>query len=56
MTAVIPSLTARPAWKALETHYQKLRDLHLRRLFYRGTRRMTLTYPVLNRSRRVLWL
>ena len=23
---------------------------------YRGTRRMTLTYPILNRSRRVLWL
>jgi len=23
---------------------------------YQGTRRMTLTYPILNRSRRVLWL
>ena len=23
---------------------------------YRGTRRMTLTYPILNRSRRILWL
>ena len=24
--------------------------------FYRGTRRMTLTYPVLDRARRVLWI
>jgi 6-phosphogluconolactonase len=24
--------------------------------FYQGRRRMTLTYPILNRSRRVLWL
>ena len=23
---------------------------------YRGRRRMTLTYPILNRSRRVLWV
>ncbi len=29
----IPSLTARPAWKALEAHYRKVRDLHLRQLF-----------------------
>lgn len=33
MTATIESLTARPAWKALETHYQDIRDLHLRKLF-----------------------
>jgi glucose-6-phosphate isomerase len=26
-------LTARPAWKALETHYEKIRGLHLRTLF-----------------------
>src|SRR6266446_2262206 len=26
-------LTARPAWKALEAHYEKVRDLHLRTLF-----------------------
>ena len=26
-------LTQRPAWKALEEHYQKIRDLHLRSLF-----------------------
>jgi glucose-6-phosphate isomerase len=28
-----PSLTARPAWKGLEAHYPKIRDLHLRKLF-----------------------
>jgi glucose-6-phosphate isomerase len=33
MTASLPSLTARPAWKALEAHYPKVRDLHLRKLF-----------------------
>jgi glucose-6-phosphate isomerase len=33
MTAGIAPLTARPAWKALEAHYEKIRDLHLRRLF-----------------------
>src|SRR5262249_11526704 len=27
------SLTSRPAWKSLETHYRKLKDLHLRKLF-----------------------
>src|SRR5260370_15599530 len=26
-------LTQRPAWKALEAHYQKIRDVHLRTLF-----------------------
>src|SRR6516162_7483671 len=26
-------LTARPAWKGLETHYRQVRDLHLRKLF-----------------------
>ena len=35
-------LTDRPAWKALETHHQKIRDLHLRQIFAddpgRGTR------------------
>jgi glucose-6-phosphate isomerase len=29
----IQPLTARPAWKALEGHYQKIRDVHLRALF-----------------------
>ncbi|SLM49021.1 glucosephosphate isomerase [Nitrospira japonica] len=33
MANTIPSLTSRPAWKALEAHYQTLRDVHLRRLF-----------------------
>ena len=33
MSANGTSLTARPAWKALETHYQKLRSIHLRQLF-----------------------
>jgi glucose-6-phosphate isomerase len=33
MTAAIKSLTGRPAWKALEAHFDKVRDLHLRRLF-----------------------
>src|SRR5215472_15786226 len=26
-------ITQRPAWKALEAHYQKMRGLHLRKLF-----------------------
>ena len=26
-------LTRRPAWEALEAHYQTLRDVHLRALF-----------------------
>src|SRR5690242_16546838 len=26
-------LTRRPAWKALEAHYQQIKDAHLRRLF-----------------------
>jgi glucose-6-phosphate isomerase len=33
MTTRIVPLTRRPAWKALETHYQKVRELHLRTLF-----------------------
>jgi glucose-6-phosphate isomerase len=33
MTAGLLPLTARPAWKALEAHYEKIRELHLRRLF-----------------------
>ena len=32
MTAIAP-LTTRPAWTALEAHYAKIRDLHLRTLF-----------------------
>ena len=33
MTAAIQRLTARPSWKALESHYQKVRQSHLRQLF-----------------------
>ncbi len=32
-TSATPSLTQRPAWKALEAHYQSMRDVHLRTLF-----------------------
>jgi glucose-6-phosphate isomerase len=33
MTAGIPPITARPAWKALGAHYDKIRGLQLRNLF-----------------------
>jgi len=33
MTAGIARLTTRPAWKALADHYERVRGLHLRRLF-----------------------
>jgi glucose-6-phosphate isomerase len=33
MTTRVQSLTARPAWKGLEAHSAKVRDLHLRKLF-----------------------
>jgi len=33
MTVGIAPLTSRPAWKALQSHHQKVRDLHLRELF-----------------------
>src|ERR1700726_2859977 len=33
MTAAIQSLTARPSWKALESHYKSVSKLHLRQLF-----------------------
>src|SRR5215472_34097 len=32
-------LTQRPAWKALDEHYQKVRDLHLRTLFAEDSKR-----------------
>jgi len=32
MMGILP-LTARPAWKALEGHHEKIRELHLRQLF-----------------------
>src|SRR6202041_883554 len=33
MTAEIQSLTGRSGWKALESHHQKVREVHLRQLF-----------------------
>jgi glucose-6-phosphate isomerase len=33
MTAIIAPLTARPAWKALEAHYQQIQPVHLKQLF-----------------------
>ncbi len=40
MTTTSPQpLTQRPAWKALEEHYQKVRDVHLRTLFAEDPRR-----------------
>jgi glucose-6-phosphate isomerase len=39
MTAVIPALMDRPAWKALEAHHRKVRDLHLRELFANDPKR-----------------
>jgi glucose-6-phosphate isomerase len=39
MTAGITPLTARPAWKSLEAHYEKVRDLHLRTLFEHDPKR-----------------
>src|ERR1700740_3023911 len=33
MTAGIQSVTMRPGWKALQSHHQKIRELHLRQLF-----------------------
>ncbi|HSV24108.1 MAG TPA: glucose-6-phosphate isomerase, partial [Xanthobacteraceae bacterium] len=32
MTKPLP-LTARPSWKGLQAHYEKIRDVHLRTLF-----------------------
>jgi glucose-6-phosphate isomerase len=39
MTAVSQAATACPAWKALETHYAKVKDVHLRTLFAQDPRR-----------------
>ena len=38
MTALNPSLTERPAWKALEAHQRTMRDVHLRTLFAERSR------------------
>jgi glucose-6-phosphate isomerase len=39
MTAGIQSITARSGWKALESHYEKIRELHLRELFANDPKR-----------------
>jgi glucose-6-phosphate isomerase len=39
MTTGIQPLTARPAWQALQAHYRKVRDVHLRKLFADDPRR-----------------
>ena len=39
MTAAIAPLTARPAWRALQAHHEKVRDLHLRTLFEQDPKR-----------------
>ena len=39
MTAAIQSIAGRPAWKALETHYQTFKELHLRTLFAEDPKR-----------------
>ena len=33
MTTLFRSVTSRPAWKSLEVHHRKIRELHLRKLF-----------------------
>src|SRR6266487_5947862 len=39
MTTNSTPLTQRPAWKALEEHYQRVRELHLRTLFAEDPKR-----------------
>ncbi len=39
MTATSAALTQRVAWKALETHFTKVRELHLRKLFAEDPKR-----------------
>ena len=39
MTTGIAPLTARPAWRALQAHHEKVRDLHLRTLFDQDPKR-----------------
>src|SRR5438874_499145 len=39
MSTMLTPLTQRPAWKALEEHYQKTRGLHMRTLFAEDTGR-----------------
>src|SRR5215469_10047878 len=37
--STLAPLTQRPEWKALEEHYQKIRNIHLRNLFADDARR-----------------
>jgi glucose-6-phosphate isomerase len=39
MVTGVPPLTERPAWKALQRHYEAMRSVHLRRLFADDPRR-----------------
>ena len=39
MTVGLQSIRACPAWKALESHHQKIRELHLRKLFADDSKR-----------------
>jgi len=39
LTPATQPLTQRPAWKALEAHYQNIRDIHLRTLFSQDPQR-----------------
>src|SRR5713226_3625953 len=39
MTSTGKSLTARPAWKALQSHYEQIRSRHLRELFAQDPKR-----------------
>jgi glucose-6-phosphate isomerase len=39
MTTPIAPLTVRPAWRALQAHHEKVRDLHLRTLFDQDPKR-----------------
>src|SRR4026208_1159134 len=39
MTSEHPTLTERPAWKALEKHYSQVRTVHLRQLFADDSKR-----------------
>ena len=47
MAAGIAPLKKRPAWKALEDHYQQVRELHLRKLFADDPQRERLTAAAL---------
>jgi glucose-6-phosphate isomerase len=39
MESSVSSLTSRPAWQALQTHYEKVRQVHLRELFAENPKR-----------------